>query len=78
MRKRYPIDKEEQERRAKLIAPLFQFLKTEKGFLDDIESIRIKYGISKKEKGIYSLPIHLLNQRYWKPDFSSMATVKYY
>ncbi len=29
MRKRYPIDKKEQEKRAKLIAPFFQYLKTD-------------------------------------------------
>lgn len=78
MRKRYPIDKKEQERRAKLIAPLFQYLKSEQGFLDDIEIIRVKYGISKTKTGTHNIPIHLLNQKYWKRDISSVATVKHY
>ncbi len=72
------ISLEEQEKRAKLIMPLFQLLKTEKIFLDEIECVRIKYGISKKEKGIHNVPIHLLSQEYWKPNISSVATVNHY
>ena len=76
MKKILPI--KEQEERARLIAPFFQFLKTEKYFLDDIEKIRIKYGISKQEKSTHNVPLHLLHQKYWNPDISSVATVKYY
>jgi hypothetical protein len=76
MKKVLPIKK--QEERAKLIAPFFQFLKTEKSFLDDIEKIRIKYGISKHEKSTQNIPLHLLHQKYWNRDISSVATVKYY
>ena len=78
MRKRYPIDKKEQERRAKLIVPFFQYLRYEKRFLNDVEAIRIKYGISKKEKGTYDVPLYLLNQKYWRNDINSMAVVKDY
>ncbi len=78
MRKRYPIDKKEQERRAKLIAPFFQYLRSSKHFYEDIEIIRVKYWISRVTPALEHVPIHLLSQPYWNREFESMKIVKKY
>ncbi|MBP7806210.1 hypothetical protein KA057_00860 [Candidatus Gracilibacteria bacterium] len=79
MGKRYSIGKEEQERRARLVAPYFQYLNfKESSFLVDVENIRVKYGISQSKTAVHNMPLHLLSQKYWNRDISSMATVKSY
>ncbi len=70
---------EEQERRARLISPYFRFLNfKDSAFLVDVENMRVKYGISSARPAINNIPLHLLHQKYWNRDFSSMVNVKSY
>ncbi len=76
MKKVLPI--EEQEKRAILISPFFHFIINEDWFKKDVESLRVTYGISKHKPPIYIIPLHLLYQEYWNPDFDSMQRVNSY
>lgn len=73
------IGTEEQERRARLIAPYFRFLNfKDSAFLVDVENLRIKYGVSNLKPAVHNIPLHLLHQKYWSRDFNSMVHVKSY
>ncbi len=68
----------EQEKRARLIAPFFQYLRTSKQFYEDTEVIRVKYWISRATPALEHVPVHLLSQPYWNREFESMKIVKHY
>ena len=70
-----PLKKDEQEKRAILIAPYFQYLLSDDSFREDVDQIRNEYWLTKESLSEDSPPKYLLKQEYWNPTFESRRIV---